>query len=267
MTEAAKPHIRKKCVGILPFATIGIAALSLLLLPFTGLPANSIGITMAVVSAMLGFGVGFFGLLKYSSSGLFHDDTFHMLGVLLSAGILVLALADIANAIALSQPENQVLPYMVSSARATALILWILGVAGYVRASNNVLGFAFPRLWAIALVFGALALILAFPSILGANVEYGPYESTWYLFFSVIMGLITASIYTQYYALREGHIGGIIRYLFLGLMAMYLSSLLVWYASTMIILVIVGILAIEGYILIGGFLICSQELTIDVQEV
>ncbi len=262
MTEHVAPDNGLDCPGFAPFALVGVAVLSLLLLPFTGLPYSLIGILVAAVTAIVGIFVGLIGFVKYSSSGLFHDDSFHMMGVLISAGILVFALADIANAIALSQPENSVLPYMVSAARATALILWILGITGYIRASNNVLKFVFPRLWTMALVMCSLAVMTSLPVLLNGSTVIGPVESIWLLSYSLVMGLLTSALFVQYHALREGLLGKLLRFILLGFVAMYLHGILYWYTSIEYLIVISAILAIEGYILIGGFLLCAQNLVV-----
>ena len=184
------------------------------------------------------------------------------MGVLISVGIIVFALADVVQGISLNQVENLVLPYMVVSAKATALILWILGIVGYVRASNLILKFAFPRLWSLALVLSAISVISVSPIMIGSSSNIGLLEPIWNLFYSIVLGIILASIYMQYYTLREGRLGNILRFLVLGLLTIYLQGLLLSSSAEIWIFVIINILTIESYILIGIFLICSQEMTI-----
>jgi hypothetical protein len=261
MTEHTTPD-GFNCPEFTPFAIVGVAALSLILMPYTGLPYLTIGILVATITAIIGLIVGILGFAKYSRTGLFHDDPFHMMGVLISAGLLVFALADITNAVAIAQPENFVLPYMVSAARATALILWILGMTGYIRASNSVLGFVFPRLWAVTLVLCSIAVMIALPVLLNGSTQFGPVESMWILSYSLILGLLTSAVFVQYHSLKEGELGKLLRYILLGFIAMYLHGLLAWYISIEFIIVVLAVLAIEGYILIGGFLLCAQQLVV-----
>ena len=262
MTEREKTDTLFGCAGYLPFLVIGLASLSLLLLPFSGLSYQITGLIMTTIAALIGLGIGLYGLVRYSSIGLFHDDPFHMMGVLISAGIIVFALADVVYGISLNQMENLVLPYMVASAKATALILWILGIAGYVRSSNLILKFAFPRLWSLALVLSAISVIAVSPIMIGSGANIGLFAPIWNLFYSMVLGIILASIYMQYYTLREGRLGNILRFLVLGMLTMYLQGLLVSSSAEIWIFVIINILTIESYILIGIFLICSQEMTI-----
>jgi hypothetical protein len=262
MIENGKTENEFECKGYTPFTLIGIVSFSLLFLPFTGLSESTVGTTVFFVAGLIGVSIGVYGLIRYSSFGLFHDDPFHMMGVLLSVGIIILALANFASGIAISMPENLVIPYMVVSARATALVLWILGIVGYVRASDQILKFAYPRLWALALVFVAAAAVIAFPVMIISDSSFGPYESSWNLFFSSVVGIIVAALYLQYYTLREGAMGKLFRYLVLGVFAMYLHGLLIWYANDILTLVLANIFTIESNVLIGIYLVCSQEMSI-----
>ncbi|MGY5874873.1 MAG: hypothetical protein RTU30_03925 [Candidatus Thorarchaeota archaeon] len=245
--------------GVTVYWFVGLIALAMLLLPFTGLADSTIMTASSLVALIVAVTIGLTTLLRFTTFGLFREDQFHMMGVLISVGILVMALSEASAAAATSFPDVSIFPYMITSARVIALLLWVVGIVGYVRTSNSVLQFAFPNLWALVLILAIISIIVGLGN-LGQPVDILPTRAGWYFVYSVSVGSLLASIFMQYRVLREGQMGRVMKLVLFGILSLYVHTLILWFTSFPLAAVFASLLSVECYILLGASFTLSHTI-------
>ncbi len=245
--------------GVTVYWFVGLIAFAMLLLPFTGLAESTIMTAGSLVAFIVAVIVGLATLLRFTAFGLFREDQFHMMGVLVSVGILVMALSEASAAAATSFPDIAIFPYMITSARVIALLFWVIGIVGYVRTSNSVLRFAFPRLWILVFILAIISIIVGLGN-LGQPVDILPTRVGWYFVYSVSVGSLLATIFMQYRVLREGLMGRVMKLILFGVLSLYLHTLILWFTGLPLAAVFAYLLSVECYILLGAAFTLSHTI-------
>jgi hypothetical protein len=218
----------------------------------------TLSILTPFLTPLVAFFLGVAGLSAFGQESLVKDDRFNSLNVWMSLGLVVFSLSEVAGVILHVLGSVEII-FMVGLVQLPALLLWSLGVLGYLRSSNSALGDSgdgmWPRVLLIASIAG-LALIvietLFFPrSIIQMGITV-----------PMVVGLsiILIALGRLLWILRGGLIARPLTLMFLGVLLFFIRNLFWSFVTYAPGLPFDYVTAIESYILIGASIFASSRL-------
>ncbi|MFW9846388.1 MAG: hypothetical protein ACFFD6_06550 [Candidatus Thorarchaeota archaeon] len=96
----------------------------------------TLGIGLAPLTAAI---IGLLGLTVYGRDDFRREDRFHLMNIFFSLGLVLYAISEIAAGLLVGQEGSEAYLFTLSLIQMPGLILWAIGVLGYLRASNAVL--------------------------------------------------------------------------------------------------------------------------------
>jgi hypothetical protein len=211
------------------------------------------------LAPILAFFLGVIGLSAYGRESLVKDDRFHALNVWMALGLIVFSLSEVAGVMLHTLDSSEIL-FIIGLVQIPALLLWGLGILGYLRSSNSALGESSEGLWARVILIASIAGL----TLIVVETLYFPGRSIVQMGIAVpmVIGLsvILLALGRLLWVLREGLIVRPLILLFLGVL-LYLIRNLFWnYVEYAPGLPFDYITAIESYILVGASLIAASRL-------
>lgn len=122
------------------FLVIGLVILvaSLILWSAGEIPLlASLTMYLAPICAFL---TGFVGLFQFGKGDFTKEDRFHMMNLLIALGLVLYSVSDVALVVLSGQQGSDVFHNTASLTQSPGMLFWAIGVLGYLRASNKVLG-------------------------------------------------------------------------------------------------------------------------------
>jgi len=220
---------------------------------------RTLSIFTSFLAPIVAFFFGVLGLSAYGRESLVKDDRFHALNVWMALGLIIFSLSEVAGVILHTLGSTEII-IMVGLVQLPVLLLWGLGVLGYLRSSNSALGVSVEGLWArVILISSVSGLILIVVESL-----YFPGRSLLQMGIAVpmVIGLSVILIVLGriLWVLREGLIARPLILMFLGVL-LYLIRTLFWnYIEYAPGIPFDYVTAIESYVLIGASLIAASRL-------
>ena len=246
-----------KYAGVIILLGLLILVTTLVLL-FIGETSHLL-ILVKVLAPLSPFFLGVVGLSIFGRESLVKEDRFHALNVWIALGLVVFSLSEFAGVILHVVGSAEIL-FMIGLIQLPALMLWGLGVLGYLRASNSALGVAAEGFWIRVILITTIATLV----IVVLEVLFIPNRSIIELGVSILMvivlGIILIALGRLLWVLRSGLIARPLTLLFLGVMLFLIRNLFWNFFTYAPDLPFDYVTAIESYILIGGSLLASSSL-------
>lgn len=108
----------------------------------------------ALLAALVGIGL-------FARGGLNREDRFRIMNLAISVGLVFFFVADLAN-YALSQALlSQLLSVGIDLIRLFGLLLWVVGIVGYFKSSNQILGYMSVKvMWLVLVISSVLCALI-----------------------------------------------------------------------------------------------------------
>lgn len=227
---------------------------------FTGMSTVLSAMT-AALSPFTALFLGIIGLNFFGRESLVKEDRFHAMNVWMALGLVVFSLAELTGFLIRITESSTEIFFTIGLVQMPALLLWGVGVIGYLRSSNSALGvFTGNRIGSILFIVTAISSLALVVILILIN----PSQNLLATFVSVPMivglGVILCVLGGIIWILREGLIARPLILMFLGVLMLLIRSLfwgIVTYSP--------GspfdyVTAIEGYILVGASLAAASRL-------
>lgn len=245
--------------GLIIFSGLVILVVSLLLYQ-SGDITNLLSLTI-VLAPTVALLLGIVGLNAFGRESLVKDDRFHALNVWMALGLIVFSLSDIAGVIIHFTDNTNQICFTVGLVQMPALLLWGLGVLGYLRASKSALGVSTGnRMW-LLIIIGASVSALAMVVVVTLFI---PTQNLLFTIISVPMvvglGVILFALGSLLWTLRRGLIARPLMLLFLGVLLFFIRNLFWSFVNYCPGTPFDYLTAIESYILIGASLVAASKL-------
>jgi hypothetical protein len=248
-----------KYAAFIIFTGFGILIVSELLY-FMGFDAilHAWTIILTPTTALL---LGVSGLNFFGRESLVKEDRFHAMNVWMALGLVVFSLAEIAGILIRFSGSEPDIYFTVGLVQMPALLLWGLGVIGYLRSSNSALKlFAGDKMGSYLIVVISIAGIL----LVVIMTLVRPAQSFLITLVSapMIVGLaITFSILGGItWILREGMISKPLILLLLGILLLLIRSVFWGFINYSPESPFDNLTAIEGYILVGAAVAVASKI-------
>ncbi len=207
---------------------------------------------------------GWLALRSCTARGLIRDDAVHLMGLLISFGLVAMAVADFSHASVAFCEAPYLATYSAEVVHGTGVILWLIGVLAYCRSVASVLPPA--RSVFLSLTVVALFVSLSASTLLALVLSHLPLlHQVGHGFYTVTAALLTVWVMGVVLLFRNGLIGRPLLLVFPGMLALLASALLSWPGSqyTDVLSVSTGMLS---YILVGAGVLLLQGLVSDAHK-
>jgi hypothetical protein len=205
--------------------------------------------------------LGIIGLNFFGRESIVKEDRFHAMNVWMALGLVVFSLSEITGVLLRFTESSSDIYFTVGLVQMPALLLWGLGVVGYLRSSNSVLGvFNGNRMGSILIIITALTSL--FLVVIMTLIH--PAQSLFITFVSVPMiaglGITLCILGGIVWILRGGLIARPLILMFFGILLLLIRSLFWGFVSYCPGSPFDYVTAIEGYILVGASLAVASGL-------
>lgn len=242
--------------GIIVFSGLIILIISLLLY-FAG-EMMWLAIFTAFCTPLVAFFLGVAGLSAFGGESLVKDDRFHALNVWMALGLVVFSLSEVAGVILHVLGSVEII-FMIGLVQLPALLLWSLGVLGYLRSSNSALGVVGDGMWARVLLVATIAGL----ALIVIETLYFP-RSLFQMGITVPMvvglSIILIALSWLLWVLRSGLIAIPLTLMFLGVLLFFIRNLFWSFITYAPGSPFDYVTAIESYVLIGASIIAASRL-------
>ena len=245
--------------GLIIFSGLAILVVSLVLYlsgEFTNLLSFATVLTPTV--ALL---LGIAGLNAFGRESLVKDDRFQALNVWMALGLVIFSLSEITGAIIHFTDNTNQICFTVGFVQMPALLLWGLGVLGYLQSSNSALGVSTGnRMWPLIIIVASMVGLVMVVVV----TLFNPAQNLLFTIISVPMvvglGVILFAIGSLLWTFRSGLIVRPLILLFLGVLLFFIRSLFWSFVNYCPGTPFDNVTAIESYILIGASIIAASKL-------
>jgi len=244
---------------ILPFMIVGlvfvVSYLALLLFE------DILQLFMIVSTLLISLFVGFWGIRLFAKDGFLRNDSFHMLNILLSLGLIVSGISESASVI-MSQFENGSAFYFTYSfVLLIALLFWSVGILSYLKSSNHILGFfEEKKLFLYIVLISSVLIILSFILIVIVPGQPLRIEMLIDLPLSIGFAVLTISSMILIWLFKDGTLSLSMMFLFGGMLLELLRNALWCFLAIIPSNPISLFIATLGYLSIGGSVAIAHSL-------
>jgi hypothetical protein len=157
---------------------------------------HSILAAMGMLSAPFSaFIMGFIGLVLFGREDFRREDRFHLMNLFFSLGLVLYGISEVAASLLANQEGSEAYLFTISLIQMPGLILWAIGVLGYLRASNSVLETTNDgRLVGAMIVIPSVAMLTLASVVLFQNPTRNLIEVLTTALLAIGMGVITLAI-------------------------------------------------------------------------
>jgi hypothetical protein len=242
--------------GLIIFIGLTILIISIILY-FVGDSINLLIFTSFLVP-LVAFFLGVMGLNVFGRDSLVKDDRFHALNVWMALGLIVFSMAEIAGVILHTIGSVEIV-FTIGLVQLPALLLWGLGVLGYLRSSNSALGISGEKMWTHVILVAAVAGLCLFV----VETQFFT-RNLLYIVISVPMvvglGIILVALGRLLWTFRSGLISRPLNLMFMGVLLYFIRNLFWSFFTYAPGSPFDYVTAIESYVLIGASLIVASRL-------
>ncbi|MFW9925605.1 MAG: hypothetical protein ACFFDM_02445 [Candidatus Thorarchaeota archaeon] len=244
--------------GLIIFSGLAILVISLIL--YWAGSISSLLIIVTLLSPIVALMLGILGLNAFGHESLVKDDRFHSLNVWMALGLIVFSLSEIASGIIHYTGNSIEICFAVGLVQMPALLLWGLGVIGYLRSSNSALGISntdsiLQFVITLASIAGLASLVVV--AVLNPlQILYTAISIPLIIGLSVILIALGSLIWT----LRSGLMVRPLILLFLGVLLFFIRILFWSFVNYCPGSPFDYVTAIESYILIGASVLAASKL-------
>ena len=217
-----------------------------------------------VIAPVTGLLIGIMGISFFGRESFLKEDRYHTLNVWLALGLIFFSLADITTILVYMSPNSSEICFAIGLIQIPGLLLWALGVAGYLKSLDSSLRLTEgSQLWialGIITVLASLSLVVIFTILFPSRNLLASIVSVPIL---VVLGLLICITTGIFWIFKEGYISRPILLLIFGITLLLARSIFWQIEDFCNGNALNQIAAIESYLIIGAsFLLASGLGTI-----
>ncbi|MFW9769450.1 MAG: hypothetical protein ACFFF9_08350 [Candidatus Thorarchaeota archaeon] len=244
--------------GLIIFSGLAILVISLILYWFGNI--SNLLTMVTILSPIVALLLGIVGLNAFGRESLVKDDRFHSLNVWMALGLIVFSLSEVASGIIHFAGYSNDICFTVGLVQMPALLLWGLGVLGYLRSSNIAMGItntdSILQFIITLTSIAGLAILVVVAVLNPLQILYTAISTPMIVGLSVILFALGSLMWT----LRNGLISRPLTLLFLGVLLFFIRTIFWSFINYCPGTPFDYLTAIESYILIGAAILASSKL-------
>ncbi|MHA1939081.1 MAG: hypothetical protein ACXABV_07930 [Candidatus Thorarchaeota archaeon] len=241
-----------------------LSAIAILLLGAVAWVSNeqsilaALGMWSAPSSALI---MGVIGLVIFGREDFRREDRFHLMNLFFALGLVLYAISEVAASLLASQDGSEAYLFTVSLIQMPGLILWAIGVLGYLRASNSVLETTDDRrLVGTMIVVPTAAMVILASLVLLLNPARNPIEVLTTSPLAIGMGVIALALGYVVIVFRGGRLARPIGLAFIAVLVLTMQIVLWCCVGHSPIEPIGQLVRTEAYIVLGIALTSAKAI-------
>ena len=221
---------------------------------------STVGMIAAPVSAVI---MGLIGLVIFGREDFRREDRFHLMNLFFSLGLVLYAISEVAASLLASQEGSEAYLFTVSLIQMPGLILWAIGVLGYLRASNSVLETTNDRRLVGTMIVVPTAVMLILASlVLLLNPARSPIEVLTTAPLAIGMGVIALALGYVVIVFRGGRLARPIGLAFIAILVLTMQIVLWCCVGLSPIEPLGQLVRTESYIVLGISLTSAKAIEV-----
>ncbi|MHA2071440.1 MAG: hypothetical protein ACW985_06605 [Candidatus Thorarchaeota archaeon] len=219
-----------------------------------------LGMALAPIFALI---MGIIGLVSFGREDFRREDRFHLMNLFFSLGLVLYAISEVAASLLASQEGSEAYLFTLSLIQMPGLILWAIGVLGYLRASNSVLETANDRrLVGTIIVVPTAAMLILASLVLLQNPARNPIEVLTTAPLAIGMGVIALALGYVVFVFRGGRLARPIGLAFVAILVLTIQIVLWCCAGYSPIEPVGQLVRTEAYIFLGISLTSAKAIEV-----
>jgi hypothetical protein len=205
--------------------------------------------------------MGLIGLFHFGRESLAKEDRFNQMNVFFSLGLVLFAISEVAAGLLGGQEGSESFHFIIGLIQLPGLLLWAIGVLGYLRSSNNALGVASDtKLVGILIVIPTLFVSIAAVIALIVSPARNPVEVLATAPLAIGLGFVTCALAVILWIFREGRLAGPIVLALLTLVLVFIRIAAWCFVGFSPLEPFGRILGAEAYVLLGASVAAAKGI-------
>jgi len=230
------------------------------LLIAVGLDALTFSVT-SILAPIISLFIGILGISFFGRESFLKEDRYHTLNVWLALGLVFFSLADVTAILVYFNENARQISFTIGLVQIPGLLLWSLGILGYLKSLNSSLKLTEgTQLWlalGVITTLTSLSLVVIFAILFPSRNLLSIIVSVPIV---VVLGLILCIICGILWIFKDGYMAKPILLLLFGIILLFIRSIF-WQAEDYLSgNPINQIIAIESYLLVGASFLMASEL-------
>ncbi|UCH03961.1 MAG: hypothetical protein JSW05_10265 [Candidatus Thorarchaeota archaeon] len=245
----------------IPFLVVGFLILVPLLLLWSWGELVLLELSSAILAPITAFLMGLVGLYYFGRESLAKEDRFNQMNVFFSLGLVLFAISEVAGGFLGEQEGSELFHFIFGLVQLPGLLLWAIGVLGYLRSSNTALGVASETklIGSLIVVPTVFVTVVASVSLLVAPAR-NPVEVLATAPLAIGLGFVMCALVVILWIFREGKLAQPIFLAFLTLVLVFIR-IAAWCFIGFSPLEPVGrLLGAEAYVLLGASIAAAKGI-------
>ena len=231
----------------------------LLFLGFNDLVSSYSRVIAPIIALLIGImGISFFGRESFLK-----EDRYHTLNVWIALGLIFFSLADFTAILVYLNENSSEICFTIGLVQIPGLLLWALGVLGYLKSLNASLRLTEgTQLWialGVITTLTSLSLVVIFAIVFPSRNVFSSIVSIPII---VILGLILCIITGMLWIFKDGYIARPLLLFLFGVTLLFVRSVFWQIEDYCVGSALTQIAAIESYLIVGASFLIASELNI-----
>ncbi len=215
----------------------------------------------SILAPIIALFIGILGISFFGRESFLKEDRYHSLNAWIAIGLVFFSLADVTAILVYLNENASQISFTIGLVQIPGLLLWLLGILGYLKSLNSSLKLTEgTQLW---LALGAITTLSSLSLVVIFSIVF-PSRNLLSILVSVpivvVLGLILCIISSLLWIFKDGYMARPLVLLLFGIILLFIRSIF-WQAEDYLS----GnpfnqIAAIESYILVGASFLISSEL-------
>jgi hypothetical protein len=215
----------------------------------------------AILAPLTAFLMGIIGLYHFGRESLAKEDRFNLMNAFFSLGLVLFAISEVAASLLGGQEGSEAFHFTIGLIQLPGLILWAIGVLGYLRSSNAALGVASDT----KLVGGLIAIPTAFVVVVASAIlvitpTRNPIEVLATAPLAIGLGVVMCALAVILWIFREGRLAGPIALAFVTLILVFIRIAAWCFVGFSPLESIGRLLGTEAYVLLGASIAAAKGI-------
>jgi len=229
---------------------------------FLALGFNTLTYSMtSILTPFIALFIGILGISFFGRESFLKEDRYHTLNVWIALGLVFFSLADVTAILVYSNENASQISFTIGLVQIPGLLLWALGILGYLKSLNSSLKLTEgTQLW---LALGVITTLTSLSLIVIFAIVF-PSRSLLSIIVSVpivvVLGLILCIICGILWIFKDGYIVRPIALLLFGIILLFIRSVFWQVEDYLSGNPFNQITAIESYLLVGASFLIASEL-------
>jgi len=245
----------------IPCLVVGFLILVVFLLLWSSGQFILLDLSNAILAPVTAFLMGIIGLLHFGRESLAKEDRFNQMNVYFSLGLVLFAISEVAASLVGTQEGSESFHFIIGLIQLPGLLLWALGVLGYLRSSNNALGVTSDTKLVGILIAVPTAFVAVVASVVViASPTRNPVEILATAPLTIGLGSVMCALAFILWIFREGKLAWPIFLAFLTLALVFIRIAAWCFVGFSPLEPFGRLLGTEGYLLLGASIAAAKGI-------